>query len=153
MCRLRFLIVLSLLILASQSVHADVKVRPVNGVYSGWEPLPKIKGPFGKKWFRQHKLTVRGETVELLGRPVAIKGREFSFSASEGGFLTYQGGMYEKGGKLRVKLIQMTKTADGDEIEDYGGKLAKDDMEVVVIDLVHFTMGGIVYTLQDHETE
>lgn len=140
---------LLLLLCASPLIAAEPRDRPVMGVYTGWEPLPEMKGEAGADWFRLHRLTIRDDVIELLGKPVAIKNRELAYSASEGGFLTYRGDFYEKEGKLRVKLKRITETEEGELIEDYGGALAKEDLAIQRIDPVSFRMGGIVYTLQD----
>jgi hypothetical protein len=131
------------------SVAAEPMKRPVNGVYTGWEPLPKMKGQGGADWFRLHRITIRDDALELWGEPVAIKNRELAYSASEGGFLFYKGEFYEKEGKLRVRFKKITETDEGEFIEDYGGSLAQEDFEILRIDLVSFKMGVIVYTLQD----
>lgn len=137
------LAIVILLLSAALSVAAEPIKRPVNGVYTGWEPLPKMKGQGGSDWFRLHRITIQDAVVSLSGRPVAVKGTEMLHSASEGGFLNYNGRFYEKEGKLRIKFTHVEKD------EDYGGRLDKDDLEIRGIDLVRFEIGGIVYTLQD----
>jgi hypothetical protein len=66
---------LSLLSLLSASllIAAEPGSRPVNGVYTGWEPLPEMKGEAQAEWFRLHRVTIQREAVELLGNPVAIR--------------------------------------------------------------------------------
>jgi hypothetical protein len=141
------------LISASMLLAAEAGDRPVNGVYTGWEPLPEMRGEDKSKWFRLHRLTVKGKDVELFGAPVAIKGDELLYSASEGGFLVYKGKLYEQDGKVRIKFTAVTEDDEGEELETYGGTLAKEDLAILVIDRVSFKMGGIVYTLQDRAPE
>ena len=139
---------LSLLLCAAQLMAADPQGRPVIGVYTGWEPLPEMKEEAGAEWFRLHRITVRGDTVELFGNPAAIRGRDLAFSASEGGFLVYTGEFYHREGELRIKFTPVTETEDGEVLETYGGVLAEEDVAVEIIDLVSFKLSGVVYTLQ-----
>ena len=129
-------------------VAAEPPARPVIGAYTGWEPIRKVFGEDGGDCFRLHRITIRGDVIELYGRPVVIKNRGLAYSASEGGFLTYRGKFYEKDGKLRVKFKHITEYAPEEEMEDYGGRLAKADLAILGINPVSFRMGGIVYTLQ-----
>ena len=140
---------LILLISVSLLLAAEAGDRLVNGVYTGWEPLPEMRGLNKSEWFRLHRLTVRGSDVELFGAPVAIKDGELLYSASEGGFLIYKGKLNEEDGKVRIKFTAVTQNDEGEEIETYGGALAKEDLAISVIDRISFKMGEIVYTLQD----
>jgi len=144
---------LHLCICASILLTAKAGERPVHGVYTGWEPLPEMKGEAGAAWFRIHRLTIQGDALELVGEPVVISGRELAFSASDGGFLFYNGKFHQKGGKLWVKFTAVTETEDGEMLETYGGLLAKEDVPLEIIDLVSFRMGGVVYTLQSRNPE
>ena len=129
-------------------VTAEAGERPVDGVYTGWEPLPGMKGEDRAEWFRLHRLIIRGDTLELWGVPVAIKNNELLYSASEGGFLSYKGRFHKKEGKLRVKFTDVTETDEGEFIE-YLDSLANTDLPIQVLDRVRIKVGGIVYTLQD----
>jgi hypothetical protein len=144
---------LHLLVFASMILAAGAADLPVNGVYTGWETLPEMKGEAQSEWFRLHRLTIKGDALELLGDPVAIKNRELAFSASEGGFLVYKGAFYKKDGQLRAKFTAVTEDEDGEILETYGGVLAKEDVAIEVIDLVSFRMGGVIYTLQNRNPE
>ena len=141
------------LLSASLLIAAEPGDRPVNGVYTGWEPLPEMKGVAQAEWFRLHRVTIQRETVELLGDPVAIRNSGLSYSASEGGFLVYKGKFYEQDGKVRIKFTAVTEDDEGEALETYGGTLAKEDLAILLIDRVCFKMGGIVYTLQDRAPE
>ena len=127
----------------------------VKGVYTGWAPLPEIKGegkPAKKSdWYRLHHLAIKGKSVELTGVPISIQGNEMLYSASEGGFITYKGQIYEKDGKLRVKL-QFVETEEDYLIAPKGGWPDK-DLPIVIVDQVRFTLEGITYTLQDRVPE
>lgn len=138
--------------------------RPINGVYTGWKPLPGMKGtavashPEGVTtegaWFRHHRITIKDDTLELIGNPVVIVKGQLLWSASDGGFLIYKGEFYEKEGKLRVKFTPVTETEEGEVLETYGGQdLAKKDDLLEVIDLLSFKIGGVVYTLQSRNPE
>jgi hypothetical protein len=140
------------LISASMLLASDPGGRPVNGVYTGWEPLPEMKGVDRAEWFRQHRVTIQREAVELFGSPVAIKKGELLYAAYEC-VLNYKGKLYERDGKVRIKFTIVTEDDDGKELEVYGDALAKEDLAIVVIDRVSFKMGGIVYTLQDRAPE
>jgi len=52
---------LILLISASMLLAAEAGERPVNGVYTGWDPLPEERGPDKSEWFRLHRLTIKGK--------------------------------------------------------------------------------------------
>lgn len=152
---------LHLVTFSSMLLAAKAGDRPVNGVYTGWKALPEMKGevvtsvrhPDGRttqgEWFRQHRIKISDDSLELFGAPVVIIDRELSWSASDGGFLAYRGKFYEKDGKLRIKFTPVFETEEGDVLETYGGQdLANEDVEFEPIDLVSFKLDGVVYTLQ-----
>lgn len=125
---------------------------PVNGVYTGWAPLPEMRGDDESEWFRLHRLAIKGKVVELSGEPVVIKDGELLYSASDGGFITYKGEIYEKDGKLRIRLRFVETEEDYLPAPPKGGWPDK-DLPIVIQDRVSFSVDGIKYAFQDHGVE